>query len=181
MKNFLQQKGATAIVVVATIILAGIAVFTAVRLYQLRNESVSPAAPESEPAANGTRPSATPIPEGSACQGLAFSLTTSTPTPTITTTITPTITGTVTPTNTPTPTNKITSTPTPTSVTSTPTPTTPSTSTPTPTTPQVGGPSSTSTPTPTDAALPPAGVGTPTILGFALGGLLLMISLAFAL
>jgi uncharacterized repeat protein (TIGR01451 family) len=39
------------IIAIATILLAGIAIFTAIRLYQTRQESVAPTAPESEPAA----------------------------------------------------------------------------------------------------------------------------------
>jgi hypothetical protein len=61
-----KKKIATIGVVIATVILAGIAVFTAVRLYQLRQESVSPAAPESEPAA------AEPVTES--CELLTFNL-----------------------------------------------------------------------------------------------------------
>jgi archaellum component FlaF (FlaF/FlaG flagellin family) len=45
MKDLLKGKIATGAVVVITIVLAGIAVFTAIRLYQLRTESVSPASP----------------------------------------------------------------------------------------------------------------------------------------
>ena len=41
----------TIAIVIATIILAGVAIFTAVRLYQLRQEAVAPTAPESEPEA----------------------------------------------------------------------------------------------------------------------------------
>src|SRR3989344_1535453 len=51
MADLLKGKIATGLVVVATIILAGVAIFTALRLYQLRQESVSPTTPESEPAA----------------------------------------------------------------------------------------------------------------------------------
>ncbi|OGM21959.1 hypothetical protein A2863_02520 [Candidatus Woesebacteria bacterium RIFCSPHIGHO2_01_FULL_38_9b] len=51
MKDFLKNKFVTGVVVVATIILAGVAVFTAMRLYQLRNQAVAPTAPESEPLA----------------------------------------------------------------------------------------------------------------------------------
>lgn len=51
MKDFIKGKFFTGLTVVVTVILAGVAIFTAVRLYQLRQESVSPASPESEPAA----------------------------------------------------------------------------------------------------------------------------------
>src|SRR3989344_1490719 len=49
MKQFFKGKFTTALVVVATVILAGVAIFTALRLYQLRQESVSPGSPESAP------------------------------------------------------------------------------------------------------------------------------------
>lgn len=52
MRNFFKGKIATAIVLLATFVLAGIAIFTAVRLYQLRQVSVSPTAPESNPSAS---------------------------------------------------------------------------------------------------------------------------------
>src|SRR3990167_2657231 len=51
MADLLKGKVATGLVVIATIILASVAIFTALRLYQLRQESVSPTTPESEPAA----------------------------------------------------------------------------------------------------------------------------------
>lgn len=71
MKDYLKGKTVTLIIVIAVIILAGIAIFTATRLFQLRNESVSPAAPESTPGAQ-TVPDVVP----STCQ-LSFSLTVS--------------------------------------------------------------------------------------------------------
>lgn len=49
MKNFFKNKIVTGLVIVATVILAGVAIFTALRLYQLREESISPSSPESEP------------------------------------------------------------------------------------------------------------------------------------
>lgn len=51
MKDFFKGKFFTVLTVIVTVILAGVAIFTAVRLYQLRQESVSPASPESEPSA----------------------------------------------------------------------------------------------------------------------------------
>lgn len=51
MKNIVKGKFFTVLTVVVTLVLAGVAIFTAFRLYQLRQESVSPASPESEPAA----------------------------------------------------------------------------------------------------------------------------------
>jgi len=46
MKKFIKTKAITGIIVVATILLAGVAIFTALRLYQLGSEPVSPASPE---------------------------------------------------------------------------------------------------------------------------------------
>lgn len=72
----MKNKIATIGIIIATLILAGVAVFTAIRLYQLRKESVAPTAPTSKPKAQGV-----PI----ACQALAFTLgQTPTPTPTAT-------------------------------------------------------------------------------------------------
>lgn len=51
MKEFFKGKFVTGIVVIATIILAGIAIFTALRLYNLRKIGFTPTAPGSEPAA----------------------------------------------------------------------------------------------------------------------------------
>ena len=77
----MKNKIATIGIIIATLILAGVAVFTAIRLYQLRQEAVAPTAPTSKPKA-----AATP----KACTALAFNLGTSTPTPTATATSTPT-------------------------------------------------------------------------------------------
>lgn len=79
MKNFFKSKIATVAVIVATVILAGIAVFTAIRLYQLRQQAVAPTAPTSKPEAAETKP----------CTALTFNLGISTPTPTPTPTATP--------------------------------------------------------------------------------------------
>lgn len=51
MKDFFKGKFFTVLTVAVTIVLAGVAIFTAVRLYQLRQESISPVSPESEPSA----------------------------------------------------------------------------------------------------------------------------------
>lgn len=51
MKNFFKSKFGTILVLLATVALAGIAIFTAFRLYKLRQEAVTPNAPTSEPAA----------------------------------------------------------------------------------------------------------------------------------
>ena len=74
MRDFLKNKLVTGLVVIATLILAGVAIFTAVRLYQLRTAPVAPTAPES-------RPEASEEPKPEACQQLAFTISTPTPTP----------------------------------------------------------------------------------------------------
>lgn len=51
MMNFLKKNWVTVLIVVATVILAGIAIYTAIRLYQLRQTTVAPNAPSSQPAA----------------------------------------------------------------------------------------------------------------------------------
>jgi len=53
MSNFVKSKFGTILVLIATVILAGIAIFTAVRLYKLRQEAIAPTAPTSKPAAAG--------------------------------------------------------------------------------------------------------------------------------
>ncbi len=83
----MKNKFTTAIILTITFILAGIAIFTAIRLYQLRNQSVSPTSPESKPAAASNEPQSKL--QASSCT-LSFNLTTSTPTPTPTPTVTPT-------------------------------------------------------------------------------------------
>ena len=173
MRDFLKNKVVTVLIVIATVILAGVAIFTAYRLYQSGTEPVAPTAPESVPAAGGQ-----PTPTPQACQELAFTITTPTPSVAVTPTVTPT--ATVTPTDEPTPTPteppRGGSSPTPTP-TEGPTPTQPeTTSTPTPTNVV------TSTPMPTQAdQLPDAGISIPTILAGALGFLLIFLSLVLAL
>ena len=156
----MKNKIATIGIIIATLILAGVAVFTAVRLYQLRQEAVAPTAPTSKPKAQEV-----PV----ACTALAFTLgQTPTPTPTPTPTATPTASPTATPTGTASPT-----------VTPTATPTTPPGATATPTTPPVA--QATATPTEAQAALPNAGVSLPTIFGIGLGTLLLIGAILLAL
>jgi hypothetical protein len=46
-----KNKLLTGLIVLATLVLAGVAIFTAIRIYQLRNQPVSPANPSSEPGA----------------------------------------------------------------------------------------------------------------------------------
>jgi hypothetical protein len=62
-----KKRIVTILIVIATIALAGVAVFTAIRLYQLRQEPVAPTAPTSKPKAV-----AAPI----GCTALTFTLTT---------------------------------------------------------------------------------------------------------
>lgn len=54
----MRKKIVTILVVLATIVLAGIAIYTSIRLYQLRQESVAPTAPESAPEAAVASPAA---------------------------------------------------------------------------------------------------------------------------
>ena len=181
----MKNKFATIGIIIATLILAGVAVFTAVRLYQLRQEVVAPTAPTSKPRAQE-------VP--TACTSLAFTLgqtPTPTPTGTATPTVTPTPTPTITPTGVPNTCNgtcgsnsncesglfcyqgfcRNTSCPTQTSCncsgTSTPTSTPRLTITP--------------TPTGTQASLPDAGTSLPTIFGIGLGALLLIGAIFLAL
>jgi cytoskeletal protein RodZ len=104
-----KKRIVTILIVIATIALAGVAVFTAIRLYQLRQESVAPTAPTSEPEA------AAPV----GCTALTFTLTTPSPTGSPT----------ATPTESPTPSESPTATPTE-SPTATPTATATATSSP---------------------------------------------------
>lgn len=54
MKNFFKGKIGTILILLATLILAGVAVFTAIRLYQLRSQPVAPNVPASIPRAAET-------------------------------------------------------------------------------------------------------------------------------
>lgn len=145
-----KKKIVTILIIIATVILAGVAVFTAVRLYQLRQEAVAPTAPEEPEAA---------APES--CTALTFTITQESPTPTPTESPTPTGTGSPTPTPTESPTA---------------TPTSTATATATPTSTAVAEASPT-----TEPELPEAGVSYPTIIGSAVGILLILISLVLAL
>lgn len=64
MKNLFKGKLGTVLILLATLVLAGVAVFTAIRLYDLRNQSVAPNAPSSVPHAAGVISN-----EGGACGG----------------------------------------------------------------------------------------------------------------
>lgn len=88
-------KVGTILIIIATVILAGVAIFTAFRLYQLRETTVAPNAPSSNPKA------LTPL---VGCS-LSFTISTITPSPTSTPSATPTATGSSTPSPTPTPTS----------------------------------------------------------------------------
>ena len=151
----MKNKIATIGIIIATLILAGVAVFTAVRLYQLRQQAVAPTAPTSKPKAQEV-----PI----ACTLLTFTLG-ATPTPSPTPTGNPTSTPTATPTGIPGATSTPTTTPTTGAGTSTPTPTS----------------KLAVAPTPTQPSLPDAGVSLPTIFGITLGSLLLIGAIILAL
>src|SRR3989344_1874708 len=181
---YLKRNIATALIIIATVVLAGIAIFTAIRLYQLRQEAAVPSSPKSQPKAEGELP--TP---NQSCT-LNFSIEQA-PTPTVgptpttgpspTPTPIPTVTNipTETPTNAPnatsTPTNQPTATSTP---TATPTTSVGITSTPT----SVPGATATLSPQPTQAltqtspttsaTLPNTGISTPTLFGIGTGILL---------
>jgi hypothetical protein len=170
-----QNKFVTALVVTATILLAGVAIFTAVRLYQSRYTAIAPTAPSE------TGATYNPSPTPGACQALTFTLTqgtpTGTPTGTVTQTPTKTPTPTVTATGTPsvTPTSSVTTTVT---TTNSPTPTTTSTtSTNTPT----NAPTQIAQASPTGSTLPDAGVGIPTMFAVMLGILVLGLSIVLVL
>lgn len=81
MQTFLKKNLVTLIIVLATVVLAGVAIFTAIRLYQLRQTNVAPNAPTSHPAAASSN--------ASTCQ-LAFTLTVASSSPSATPTLTPT-------------------------------------------------------------------------------------------
>ena len=206
MRDFIKQNLVSFLTIFATVILAAVAIFTAIRLYQLRQQAVAPTAPE-EPAAQEITPEPTTTPTSAPeiqlppvselCEvtfeiggppPTATPTPTSTPTPTATPTLTPTATATPKPTATPTPTATGTPIPTPTpTLTPTPTPTGAPTATPTPT----GVPTATPTPTPTQALaqatpteapeLPDVGIPFPTLLAVLAGFLLIFISLLLAL
>jgi cell division septation protein DedD len=206
MKNFFKGKIATAIVLLSTFVLAGVAIFTAIRLYQLRQVSVAPNAPESQPKAAGTETrcgfdettgQTLSCPQGSTCiqpevgiglgtcrasaadSGnceLRFTLTTSTGSPTPTPTTTATATATATATTTSTPTT------TPTATTTATATATAVGSTPGPTATATAKAATTNpTSTATPAALPQSGTDWPTVLGIGIGILTIVGSLLLAI
>ena len=97
MKNFLKGKFGTVVILLFTVILAGVAIFTALRLYQLRQQPVAPNVPSSIPRAQEV----TPPPAGACTLSFTLSSTSPSPTPTTTPTGSPTETPTATPTGTP--------------------------------------------------------------------------------
>lgn len=90
-----KSKLVTGLIILTTLILAGVAVFTAIRLYQLRNQAVAPNVPESKPKAAGSCSLSFTL--GSAT---ATATSTATATGTATATATSTATGTATATST---------------------------------------------------------------------------------
>lgn len=87
MRDFFRNRIVTVVILIATVGLAGIAIFTALRLYQLRQQPVAPNVPTSVPKA------AAPV----SCSAISFTLQAASPTPTPSTTPTPTPTATATP------------------------------------------------------------------------------------
>ena len=156
----MKNKIVTILIITATVILAGIAIFTAVRLYQLRNKSISPSAPESEPAAAQS--------QYTHCSTVALTFVQSTGTPEPT--ATPGGTATPTPTDEPDDDDDEPE----------PTATPRLTATPRSTEPPTGGVDETPEPT-EEPTLPDAGIPTPTIVGIGAGLLLLIFSLALVL
>lgn len=95
MKDFVNKNKITLIISVVTFVLAGIAIFTALKLYQLGQQPVAPNVPGSKPQAHDlTNPS---------CNAFTFAIATPTPTPTPTPTVTPTPTPSPTPSPSPSP------------------------------------------------------------------------------
>jgi len=125
MRYFLNDNKLAVITALVTLVLGVVAVVTAIRFYQLRQQAVAPTAPE-EPVAAGLTPTPTlQLPPTTQACSLSFSVPSPTPSATITLTPTPTATPTPKPpTPSPTPTPRPTTTPT---NTPTPTPTLPPT------------------------------------------------------
>ena len=162
MKNIFKGKIATAIILLSTFVLAGVAIFTAIRLYQLRQTAVAPNVPSSIPRA--------------AEDTCSLSFTISSPTVTATATATATSTATATATATSTATATATAT-----TRATATATSGATAVPTATATVKPATNSTSTPTPTQPALPQSGTDWPTVLGIGIGILTIVGSLLLAL
>jgi len=151
MKENIKSRLTIILVSVATLCLAGIAIFTATKIFQSRKGSVTPTTPEIEPLAQIPTSTPTPIPTASP----TFALT-------------PTPTGLLAQAGSPTPTIRITLTPSPTPLAS-------SSATLTPTRkPSIS-------PTVTPAALPDSGFSFPTLIGVSIGILLLVAGFLLAL
>ena len=169
MKDFIKGKFFTVLTVIVTLILAGVAIFTAVRLYQLGQEPVAPTAPASKPEASE--------PKTISCEQLVFSITTDDdPEEEVSPTLTPIPTVTLTPTPSDAPIGGNDPTP-----TLTPTPQVNSTSTPTLTPTPTSQPLAQNTSGIDGQILPDAGISTPTIFGLLLGILVITAALILAI
>ncbi len=150
------------LIIVATIVLAGIALFTVWRLYQLRREAIAPTAPKKVPAQE-------PAPSCTIEFNIAALPTTPTPSPSVS------------PTPSPSASSKTSPTPTPSPSPSSAPGVTPS---PTPAAGAVASPQAKAQSSPSPAAketLPVAGVNIPTGVGIMGGIMLLLLGLALAL
>ncbi len=161
MKEFLNTNKTALMVTSITVVLAGIAVFTALRLYQLRDTQVAPTAPE-QPKAEAPQ----------SCELLTFTITNPLQSPSASPTTTPTALPSASPSTSPSPTA---------TAIATATPTTTPTNTATPiATGQTTKPTTTATATavsqgPTATpVLPDAGIATPAIAGIGMAALLLL-------
>jgi hypothetical protein len=153
MTNFIRKNTIAIIVVLVTLTLAGVAIFTAIRLFQLRQQPISPNVPES-------RPGATDAPSvDTSCAEVAFTLEEeSSPTPSATATPTSSASPSGSPTVAPT------ATPTTPPIGGNPTPTPSSSSSPRPSVTPRPSTAPSSTPVATTPSLPQAGVSAPTIM-----------------
>jgi hypothetical protein len=184
--NNSKKKISSFVILFATVILAGVAIFTAVRLYQLRQQAVAPNVPTSKPKAADNA--------SSCLLTFTISVSSTSPSPTATSSSQPT----------PTATAVATVTPTPTSTGGTPNNCggtcgsnancnsalicysgfcrNPSCTSDTDCVCGTTAPTPTKTAAPTEEpSLPDAGVSTPTLFGFGAGIILLIVSLALAL
>lgn len=98
-REALRGKLTTVAIVTTTLVLAGISIFTATRLYRLRKRAVAPTTPESKPKAQEEPRQQTPSPTSPLIAQASPS-----PTPTATSTATPIPTGSPTPSPSPSPT-----------------------------------------------------------------------------
>jgi len=151
MTEFIKNNKTAILISTVTFVLAGVAIFTAWRLYRMQSTAPQPSEAQEQEIVS------TPNPITESCEGLAFAITVNaqetSPTPT------PTATGTSI-----------------SSSTATPTPTSTATSVSFGT----DNPTSTPTNTPT-TQLPDAGVSIPTLLGISFGGVLLLAAALLAI